>query len=151
MGCAATVLVTLLVVLLAVGWWRNWYDVSGRDAPEEMEFGLRIHKEEVERDLGKLRDETQRLTESAQVAAEMETIEGTVTELSPTQLTVRVGERDHSVAIDEVTQFYVENDQVSVESLNQGDQVRVTYQQTDAQKRASRVTVMQDEQQTEQQ
>lgn len=148
-GCAATLLLILVVVVLAVGWFRGWYEVSGRDGDQDMEVGVRIHKEEVGRDLGKMRDETQRLMESAQVAAELSTMEGTVSGLSSSELTVRVGERDQSVAIDDVTEYYRGNTQVELQSIQQGDQVRVIYQESDAGKRASRVTLLQDEQQSQ--
>lgn len=143
-GCAGIVVVTLLVVFLVVGWFRNWYDVSGREDAQQAEFGVQIHKEELERDFGKLREESERVAESAQVAAELETLEGTVSDVSATQMTVRVGDTDHAVAVDEVTQFYVGDEEADLQNIQTGDPVRVTYQETDAQKRASRVTVQRD-------
>jgi Cu/Ag efflux protein CusF len=144
-GCAVITLLTLVIAVLAVGWWRNWYDVATRDTPEELEFGVRIHKDEVERDFGKLRDETQRVAETAKVAADLETMEGTVVEVSPTQITVQVAEQDHTLRIDDVTKVFVEDEEASLESLQAGDPVRVTYEQTDGHKRASRITVLQRE------
>jgi predicted lysophospholipase L1 biosynthesis ABC-type transport system permease subunit len=144
-GCGMMLLLIAIVTLLAVGWWRNWYDVASRNAPDEVEFGVRIHKEEVERDLGRVRDETQRLTESAQVASELQTVEGNVTALSASELTVRVGELEHRMMLDEVTQFYVNNDEANLQSVRVGDQVRVTYQESGGQKRASRITSLREE------
>jgi hypothetical protein len=141
-GCGAILLVTLLLVFVIVGWFRNWYNVAGRDDAQQVEFGVQINKEEVGRDFGKLRDETQRLTESVQVAAEMSTLEGVAVSSSATQLVVRVGERDIPVAVDNVTQYYTGEQQSDLQSIRPGEQVRVTYQETDGQKRASRVTLL---------
>ena len=145
-GCLAILVVTLLVVFVVVGYFRNWYNVAGSDDPQQTEFGVQINKEEVSRDLGKLRDETQRVTESVQVAAEMSTLEGVVVSSSATELVVRVGERAVPVAIDDVTQYYNGDQQSDLQSLQSGVPVRVTYQETDGQKRASRVTILPPEQ-----
>jgi hypothetical protein len=145
LGCIGTLLLTLLVVIAVVGWFRNWYDVAGRDAPDEIEVGLRIHKEEVGRDIGKLRDEARRLTDTADVAADLKTLEGTVTAVSATELTVVVEELEHRLLIDEVTEYYADTEKANLQAISEGDRVRVTYQETDAQKRAARVTVLPDQ------
>ncbi len=139
-GLLASLLLALLLVMLIVGWWRNWFNVSSRNADQQVELGLTINKDEVERDLGKLRDETQRVAETAQVAAGLTTLEGTVTAITPTQLTLRVDDQEHTLALDEVTEFYLENQETEAGTIQQGDAVRVTFQETDGQKRASRVT-----------
>jgi hypothetical protein len=144
-GCIGTLLLTLLVVIAVVGWFRNWYDVAGRDAADEIEVGLRIHKEEVSRDLGKVRDEARRFTDTADVAADLKTLEGTVTAISATELTLIVGELEHRVLIDEVTEYYADTEKANLQVINEGDRVRVTYQETDEQKRAARVTVLPDQ------
>jgi hypothetical protein len=142
LGCIGTLLLTLLVVIAVVGWFRNWYDVAGRDGPDEIEVGLRIHKEEVGRDLGKLRDEARRLTDTADVATDLQTLEGTVTAVSATELTLVAGELEHRVMIDEVTEYYADTEKANRQAINEGDLVRVTYQETDDLKRAARVTVL---------
>ncbi len=147
-GVLASLLVTLLLVMLVLGWWRNWFNVSSRNADQQVELGLTINKDEVERDLGKLQDETQRVTDTAQVAAGLTTIEGTVTAISATQLTLRAGDQEHSLAMDDVTEFYLDNEKADVGSIQPGDMVRVTFQETDGQKRASRVTELQSAPQT---
>jgi len=139
-GVLASLLVTLVLVMLVLGWWRNWFNVSSRNADQQVELGLTINKDEVERDLGKLQEETQRVADTAQVAAGLTTIEGTVTAISATQLTLRAADQEHTLALDEVTEFYLENREMEVGTIQQGDHVRVTFQETDGQKRASRVT-----------
>lgn len=139
-GVLASLLVTLLLVMLVLGWWRNWFSVSSRNADQQVELGLTINKDEVERDLGKLQDETERVADTAQVAAGLTTLEGTVTAISATQLTLRADQQEHALALDDVTEFYLEDQKTEAGTIQQGDSVRVTFQETDGQKRASRVT-----------
>lgn len=146
-GCVLSLLAILIVVVLIVGWWRNWYNVATQNAEQDVQIGVQIHKDEVGRDLGRLKEETKRLTESAQAAAELSTLEGVVTDLSPTQMTVRVAEQEHPVMIDQVTQYYVGDNRATLEDVQQGHEVLVTFQETDGRKRASRVTVVTDQDQ----
>lgn len=139
-GLLVSLFLALLLVMLVIGWWRNWFDFSSHNADQQVELGLTINKDEVERDLGKLRDETQRVADTAEVAAGLTTLEGTVTAITPTQLTLRAGEQEHTLSLDNVTEFYLENQKTEAGTIQQGDMVRVTFQETDGQKRASRVT-----------
>lgn len=140
-GLLLMLITALVVILLLLGWWRNWYDVSAGSDERQAEVGVRIHREEVERDLGRVRDETRRLTESAQAAADHETLEGTVAAVSSNDITVREGEREHIVLVDEVTRFLAADDETD-QKLVEGDRVRVTYQESEGRKRAARVTIL---------
>lgn len=139
-GVVSALLVTLLVLFLVIGWWRNWYGVSGSDDPQQVNVGVQINKDEVARDFDQLRNETQRVTESAQVAAELQTVEGLVTDVSQDRVVIREGDTQHSFTIDEVTKFFVGSTEAGLQEITVGDRARVTFQETDGQKRAARIT-----------
>lgn len=140
-GVAGALLLTLLVLFLVIGWWRNWYGVSAGDDPQQVNVGVQINKDEVARDFDQLRDETKRVTESAQVAAELQTVDGMVTEVSQDRVVVREGDTLHTFTIDEVTKFFVGSSEARLQEISVGDPARITFQETDGHKRAARITI----------
>lgn len=140
-GVVSALLVTLLVLFLVIGWWRNWYGVSGSDDPQQVNLGVQINKDEVARDFDQLRDETERVTESAQVAAELQTVDGMITDVSQDRVVIREGDSQHTFTIDEATKFFVGSADARLQEISVGDPARVTFQETDGHKRAARITI----------
>lgn len=146
-GIAATTIGLLLVLIVGVGLWQNWFEFSASTdrgpQQDEMKMKVTINKDEMREDAERAEDEAARLKQSVQAFRDLETIDGNISRVDSASdtLTINTDDGDIAVVVDENTEIVRDDDDVPLTDLEPAERVTVTYRQGDEVNQAQKVTV----------
>lgn len=129
LGAAGVILlvIILLVLVAALGAWRGWWrtQVKENDA-DQVQVELDVDRGRIREDAGELADRARRATQSASVAKDLRTVEGTIREWSDDHLVIEIDGKSIRFRLSEATKF-PEGERADV--LQEDQRVLVTYRE----------------------
>lgn len=147
-GVGTTVVLVVLGLFLVVGLWQDWFGFSvSRDegtTQDRVNLTVTINKDGMSDDVGKFKDETQEFVESAKTVAELESVDGVVSniDLNRQVLTVKMKDDRVAVFVDGSTDILDDDSELELKDLKQGDTVAVVYRERDGIRRAQKVKII---------
>lgn len=145
---AGTIIAVLVLVFVAVGFWREWwsFNMTDNEATDETEMTVTVDKQRLGEDAQVVKEKTRTATESMEVAADVESIRGEITAVADDgeRITIETeGGNPESFALTSATEIVAEDE--SPGALDVGDPVVVTYRDNDNTRTVLKVAVVEEE------
>lgn len=145
LGAAFIVLVLLLVIVVVVGIWRGWWRF-GAEADKDkdtVEFKAQVDRERIGEDVGAVAESAREAAQNVGVAADLETVRGTVTDVRPASEELVIESETESLTFktSDATEFVVGEGAASLDTLQAGQNVLVTYRQQEDANSAIKIEV----------
>lgn len=145
---AVLVIVLIVIVVALFGAWRNWWgvSVSENETENRSEMKIVVDRDEIEEDGRALVDETREASEAVSVAAGVESVRGHIDQIDEEtiRLTDEQGETE-TFALTTTAEFEADGEAAVRDDLTQGDEVVITYRESDGKKTVLKVSLLQDE------
>jgi hypothetical protein len=145
---AVLVIILIVIVVALIGAWRNWWgvSVSENETENRSEMKVVLDKDEIQEDARALVDETREASEAVSVAAGVESVRGHVDQIDEETITLTTEDGETaSFALTTAVEFDSEGEAAGREDFTQGDEVVITYRESDGKKTVLKVTLLQDE------
>lgn len=134
-GAVVGIVLLLLVAVIAIGAWRGWwsFDVAANGDGDRVQLEAEIDREQIGDDTEALGRRTRETAESVAVATEIETIRGRVSEIRPEtdELVLQTETEPFTVKTSDATEFVADGGGLTLESLQVGQPLLVTYRERD--------------------
>jgi hypothetical protein len=141
-------LVALLVVVLvvgAIGFWRDWWGVAFfDDTPnDELELQVTVDKQRLRDDAATAAEEVREAAETVSVAADVESVRGTITEASGGQITVQTeNDTQESFQLTDAAEVEIDGRSASPDRIPDGRQALISYRENEGTKTVLKVKVL---------
>jgi hypothetical protein len=145
---AVLVIVLIVIVVALIGAWRNWWgiSVSENEAENQSEMKVVVDKDEIQEDARAVVDSTREASEAVSVAAGVESVRGHIAEIDEESITLTGEDGDsETFTLSTAAEYVAEGEAAGPEEFNQGDEVVITYRESDGKKSVLKVTLLMDE------
>jgi hypothetical protein len=145
LGRVVAALLILVVVIAAIGFWRDWWDVAMFDdaANDEIELQVNVDKQRIREDASTAAREAREAAETVSVAADVESVRGTVTEATAEEITIRAeNDATHSFQLTDAAEIEIDGQAATPQRIPDGRQALISYRENAGTKTVLKVKVL---------
>jgi hypothetical protein len=144
------IVLLLLVALVGLGFYRDWFHFTREQSPEDGKEAVRleVNKDKIQQDLNKAKQQAGKIgaevKDKLSVHSTTETAKGAITKVEDANhhFLLRTSEqKELTIQVEPTSRIRLRDTQIQLQDLRVGDQVTVTYQVKEGKNIAQTVTV----------
>ena len=146
LGVTVTAILVGSLLILAIGFWQNWFTFSMEEGSGDkaVDLTFSVHPSAIQRDAREVGRQVSQAEQHMEAIAEVQSAEGVVTQVEATGLTLAIRSGDSSLTFQlaESAEIRVKDQAATLSQLRVGDQITVVYRVRDNTNIAEKVTVL---------